>query len=631
MKNIITIFLLFFFISSQCQEKKKMYDPNSDKIMDQFTVVHIPESAIWMGASQNIESYRYVKGRLLIYNFWSPLSLVHDKTLSKLETLKRKIPEVEIIDFLHPDDLELFSPEEAYDLWKSKVSQRPLVIGVNKKIAKMALDRNVENILLSIDRTGISILDLNIDLDLLAETAKAWAEDYRENKSSKLSFPTYPINTTLCSNFFNFPQAITADKLGSVLYVSDTGNNRVVALEDNGLVSNIIGDGTAGYRDGHITQARFNKPQGVVFDSKERVLYVADTYNHVIRKINLSNLQVTTFLGTGEEAVILGNEIRLKEKPLAFPQSLELKNGFLYVTMINQSQIYKIDILTGAGSRIAGISSSLSLDGKLSEASLAHPNSICFKDEKLFFLERETPRVKYLDKKNIKTIYQAEPEDSIQLKYPGSIHSIGRSMYILDSFNHSVRKLTDEGLFHVSGSVKGFKDGNLKEALFNAPVDLCTLKGNIYVLDALNSAIRIVNPKAESVSTLQLQGSADFYTRLSINKIEIKESLAYVMKGQNLVALKIEVPKGEFIRSSEIEIENQTGSIGEVISTDLENGVILIAVNIEDFWEVTYLSLKFETSLEEVPNHKKLYTVKSLIKYEESNDKSKLGNAILQL
>jgi len=171
----------------------------------------------------------------------------------------------------------------------------------------------------------------------------------------------------------------------------------------------------------------------------------------------------------------------------------------------------------------------------------------------------------------------------------------------------------------------------LKEALFNAPVDLCTLNGNIYVLDALNSAIRIVNPKAESVSTLQLQGSADFYTRLSINKIEIKESLAYVMKGQNLVALKIEFPKGEFMRSSEIEIENQTGSIGEVISTDLENGVILIAVNIEDFWEVTYLSLKFETSLEEVPNHKKLYTVKSLIKYEESNDNSKLGNAILQL
>ena len=61
------------------------------------------------------------------------------------------------------------------------------------------------------------------------------------------------------------------------------------------------------------------------------------------------------------------------------------------------------------------------------------------------------------------------------------------------------------------------------------------------------------------------------------------------MKGQNLVALKIELPKGEFMRSSEIEIENQIGSIGEVISTDLENGVILIAVNIEDFGEVTYL------------------------------------------
>ena len=183
----------------------------------------------------------------------------------------------------------------------------------------------------------------------------------------------------------------------------------------------------------------------------------------------------------------------------------------------------------------------------------------------------------------------------------------------------------------MTGSVKGFKDGSLKEALFNAPIDLCTMSGNIYVLDALNSAIRIVNPKSESVSTLKLEGIVDFYKQLSVNKLEYRETVAYAMKGQNLVALKIELPDGEAMGDSEIEIENQTGSIGEVISTDSANGIILIAVDVEDFSEITYLSLKFESTLIEVPNHKKLYTLKSLIKYEESSDKSKLGNSLLQL
>ncbi|MEZ7998802.1 MAG: hypothetical protein QMC39_02415 [Flavobacteriales bacterium] len=631
MKYIITVALLFLFLSVQSQEKKKMDHPNKGKILDEFTALHIPESSIWMGVDQNIESYRYVENRLLIYNFWSPLSLVHENTLSQLEALKRDIPEIEIIDFLHPDDLDLFTPDEAYELWKVRVSQRPLVIGVNDKIANMSLNRDVGNIMLTIDRAGFTYLDLNSNLEVVRGVAKVWAEEHKKSKSAKLSFPTYPINKTLHSEFFNFPQSITADELDLTLYVCDTGNNRIVGIESSGMLLDVIGDGTVGYRDGHTTQSKFNKPQGIVFDSNERVLYVADTYNHVIRKVDLASYQVSTYLGTGEEAVILDKEIRLKEKALAFPQSLELKNGFLYISMINQSQVYKVELATGAGIRIAGTSSSMSQDGRIEEASLSHPNSMCFKDEKLYLLERITPKVRCLDKKSIKTIYQAEPEDSIQLNFPGSIHSIGNSIYILDSFNHSVRKLSDEGLSHVTGSVKGFKDGSLKEALFNAPIDLCTMSGNIYVLDALNSAIRIVNPKAESVSTLKLEGTVDVYKQLSINKLEIRETVAYAMKGQNLVALKIELPDGEAMGDSGIEIENQTGSIGEVISTDSPNGIILIAVDVKDFSETTYLSLKFESTLIEVPNHKKLYTLKSLIKYEESSDKSKLGNSLLQL
>jgi sugar lactone lactonase YvrE len=81
------------------------------------------------------------------------------------------------------------------------------------------------------------------------------------------------------------------------LYVADTGNNRIRKITPAGTVSTVAGNGTAGYVDGPAATAEFNGPIGLAVSS-DGDIYVADTYNDVIRMITTEG-QVTTIAGGG--------------------------------------------------------------------------------------------------------------------------------------------------------------------------------------------------------------------------------------------------------------------------------------------------------------------------------------------
>src|ERR1044072_8122808 len=82
---------------------------------------------------------------------------------------------------------------------------------------------------------------------------------------------------------FNTPSALALGPDGN-LYVADTGNNRIRKITPGGTVSTVAGNGTAGYVDGPAATAEFNGPLGLAVSSSGDI-YVADTYNDVIRMI----------------------------------------------------------------------------------------------------------------------------------------------------------------------------------------------------------------------------------------------------------------------------------------------------------------------------------------------------------
>jgi alcohol dehydrogenase YqhD (iron-dependent ADH family) len=82
---------------------------------------------------------------------------------------------------------------------------------------------------------------------------------------------------------FNQPFGVDVDSSDNI-YVSDAVNNKIRKITPSGVVSTIAGTGSQGDVDGLANTATFNYPIKVVVDSSDNV-YVADNYNHKIRKI----------------------------------------------------------------------------------------------------------------------------------------------------------------------------------------------------------------------------------------------------------------------------------------------------------------------------------------------------------
>jgi DNA-binding beta-propeller fold protein YncE len=100
---------------------------------------------------------------------------------------------------------------------------------------------------------------------------------------------------------FNSPKGIAVNNVGStpsMMYVADTDNHAIRAvILATGAVTTLAGAGVAGWADGTGGSARFNAPSALAISSDNAYLYVADTGNGAIRAINLSNNAVTTIVG----------------------------------------------------------------------------------------------------------------------------------------------------------------------------------------------------------------------------------------------------------------------------------------------------------------------------------------------
>jgi sugar lactone lactonase YvrE/microcystin-dependent protein len=95
---------------------------------------------------------------------------------------------------------------------------------------------------------------------------------------------------------FNSPKGVAIGSDGNI-YVGDTGNNRIRKVTPDGVVTTVAGSGTAGFLDGTGSAATFNSPIGVAV-APDGNIYVADYTNNRIRKVTPGGV-VTTLAGSG--------------------------------------------------------------------------------------------------------------------------------------------------------------------------------------------------------------------------------------------------------------------------------------------------------------------------------------------
>ena len=155
-----------------------------------------------------------------------------------------------------------------------------------------------------------------------------------------------------CS-YFRAPSGIVISPDNQFLYVADTGNNRIrkVRISD-GQTWLVAGSGAAGFKNGVGTSATFSRPFGLTIDATGSNLYVADSNNHVIRKIDLSTNTVSTLIGSGSAGY---REAIGTDAVLSFPEYVKMGNdGVLYFSESGSQRIRLVDLVSRLTKLVAG-------------------------------------------------------------------------------------------------------------------------------------------------------------------------------------------------------------------------------------------------------------------------------------
>ena len=167
---------------------------------------------------------------------------------------------------------------------------------------------------------------------------------------------------------FNNPQGVAVDNNG-IVYVADAANNRIRRIATDGTVSTLAGDGTAGFQDGPGSQARFNAPQGIVADNLGDI-YVADTGNSAVRKIDAAGV-VNTVAGDG---TVGSNDSPNARFDGLVGIAVDGAHVFVYLADTGNHRIRRLD-LTGTVITVAGAERGFK-DGSGSDARFAEPSGI---------------------------------------------------------------------------------------------------------------------------------------------------------------------------------------------------------------------------------------------------------------
>ena len=258
-----------------------------------------------------------------------------------------------------------------------------------------------------------------------------------------------------------YPGKVLALRDGG-LAISDTGHDRVVVVDKGGKVEATIGSGLAGKADGSFKEASFSRPEGLAEVGGE--LFVADTGNHTLRKIDRRAGAVTTVAGTGE---IGAGRLSTEERParsvaLRSPWDLLEVQGNLYVALAGSHQIGAFDPRRGTFRLLAGNGHEARADGALLDASFAQPSALATDGKEVFVLDSETSSVR-----------------------------------AIDVAKGQVRTVMGEDLF-----VFGDVDGDKSKARLQHPIGMAYADGALWVADSYNSKVKRVDPATGTTRTV---------------------------------------------------------------------------------------------------------------------------------
>ncbi len=300
------------------------------------------------------------------------------------------------------------------------------------------------------------------------------------------------------------PHSITITAAtGTEIPGTQLGGTRFGAVPDlSNVVTSFVGRLGTPSIDGTGTAAGFYEPHGMTTDGTN--LYVTDSNNHSIRKVVIATGAVTTIAGSGKAGSADGIGLAASFfKPLG----ITTDGTNLYVADTSNNKIRKIDMSTGAVSTLAGSGTLATVDGTGTAASFKSPSSITTDGTRLYVGEGGSIRQIILATGAVSTMALKPVSGFLELLtngYPG-ITTDGFNLYLTTGGSYTIRKVviaTGEISTFAGTRLSGAVDGVGTAASFSLPYGITTDGTNLYIGDYNNKKIRKIVIATRVVSTL---------------------------------------------------------------------------------------------------------------------------------
>lgn len=461
----------------------------------------------WLNTDKPL-SLKKLRGRIVILDFWTYCCINCLHVLPDLKYLEQKYKDSLTVIGVHSakfdNEKDIENIRQAilrYDI------EHPVLVDKDFRVWQEYAVRAYPSFMV-IDPEGYVIASFIGEgkRDILEELIQQYQNKgiiNRQEINILLEKQRQPIITPLA-----FPGKVLATYKG--LFIADTGHNRIVMTTLEGELLHAIGSGKSGLKDGDFNIAEFSAPQGMTFDNQNQILYVADTENHALRKVDLRRQTVNTIAGTGTQSRNLSfTEGNALDIALNSPWDLVKHENLLYIVMAGSHQVWVMDLETNIIKTYAGTGAEACFDGELNTSVFAQPSGITINSNFIYTADSESSSIRTvnLDTGKVTTIcgsgdlYLFGDKDGfgedVRLQHCMGVEYAQGNLWIADTYNHKIKLVNPK-----TGECKTvLGDGELSE-----PSGLSILNSNLYIADTNNHTIQHVNLNTFEVTTLKISG-----------------------------------------------------------------------------------------------------------------------------
>jgi len=534
------------------EEEEKPEPATESPFSQRYKAPSLDGGIDWINTAGPLD-LKLLRGKFVILDFWTYCCINCMHILPQLKKLEHAYPNEIVVIGVHSAKFETEQDskniKEAVDRYEI---EHPVVNDAQHKIWERFEVQSWPTLCV-IDPEGYLVARNSgeVDFDTLDAFFKKVMPYYR---AKNLLRPEPPVLTGASAGHkvadtpLRYPGKLLADEKGNRLFIADSNHNRIVIASLDGKLQTTIGSGQIGAADGSFDEATFDHPQGMALAGE--MLYVADTENHLIRKVDLKKKQVVTVAGTGKqgsgwpgmEDFVQGlgarsTKFRFVGPPLKTainsPWALLVHGHDLFIAMAGPHQIWRMSLNKPEIGPFAGNGREDIVDGPLLPgqpyetgfASLAQPSGLATDGKAMFVADSEGSsirRVPFDPQQSVTTIVGTSwmpagrlfafgdvdgQGQQVRLQHPLDVAFHDGTIYVADTYNHKIKKVDPRQATSVTLSGTGKPGTKDDPAEFFEPTGLTVAGGKLYVADTNNHLIRTIDLQHDNrVATLPIEG-----------------------------------------------------------------------------------------------------------------------------